>query len=277
MVMGAENFSLMLDYLSRRFHFLTLSELLAGRLVNSRKPGCLLTFDDGWRDNYDHAYPVLRAMGIPALIFLTTGQLESRSSFWVERLRTRCANPEILQRTRRILQEHLGTNMQISRVEDVTEHLKRLPAERRNRILESLMDNIDIGNVCDTTLNWTQVREMAASGIEFGGHTVTHSLLTYENDDTISLELRSCKEKIEGVIGTKVLAFAYPNGDWDLRVREHVRKAGFACAFTTSRGWHAPEKDAYTIPRVLLHDANLVDSSNKFFGPALAFTLAASS
>ncbi len=274
-IIAAENFPLMLEYLSRRFQFVSLSDFLSGWMVDNRKPMCLLTFDDGWRDNYDHAYPVLKAMGIPALIFLTTGQLESQSPFWVERLRAACADAEILQRARLMVRPDVALDARNVTVEDLTEYLKRLPAENRNRIMRSLLGDSGTTNACDTMLDWAQVREMAANGIEFGGHTDTHPLLTYEDDDTIGRELRICKQKIEGAIGRTVLAFAYPNGDCDARVREHVRRVGFACGFTTQRGWYAPEEDVYSIPRVLLHDSNLVGRSNEFSASALAFTLVA--
>ena len=275
LVIAAENFPLMLEYLSRRFQFVSLADFLSGRPVDNRKAKCLLTFDDGWRDNYDNAYPVLKAMGIPALIFLTTGRLESQSPFWVERLRAACADAEILQRARLVLRADVARDMRKISVEDVTEHLKRLPAEQRNRLLRTILGNSSTPNASDAMLDWLQVREMAANGIEFGGHTDTHPLLTYEDDDTIARELHTCKHKIERAIGRTVQAFAYPNGDWDSRVREHVRRAGFACGFTTRRGWYVLEEDVGSIPRVLLHDSNLLGPGNKFSASALMFTLVA--
>jgi peptidoglycan/xylan/chitin deacetylase (PgdA/CDA1 family) len=96
-------------------------------------------------------------------------------------------------------------------------------------------------------------------------------LLPFESEEVISDEVRTCKRKIEARVPTKVRAFAYPNGDWDPRVRRQVADAGYDCAFTTQRGWYRRGDDRYTVRRILLHEG-CVTGFDGTFSPA-AFNL----
>jgi peptidoglycan/xylan/chitin deacetylase (PgdA/CDA1 family) len=103
---------------------------------------------------------------------------------------------------------------------------------------------------------------------------LTHPLLTYETDSAIENELVVGKRLLEEKLGKEARAFAYPNGDWDERVRRRVKETGYRWAFTTESGWYRRGQDPYTIRRVLLHEGN-VTGRNGLFSPAMFnFTLA---
>jgi len=85
-IVSAESFKKQMEWLSSRFECLSLDAFMS-RLAGERpfeRRCCLVTFDDGWRDNYVHAYPVLRSCSIPAAIFLAAGLIGSRRRFWQE-------------------------------------------------------------------------------------------------------------------------------------------------------------------------------------------------
>ncbi len=277
MVLNDVTFVKLLEYLQRRFHvvsFETFSRAAAAEAGKS-KPWCLLTFDDGWRDTYTTAYPCLRKFGMPVTIFLTTGAIEGREGFWVERLRRAWRVPSSHAQVKSVLSRVAVENKdRVAELEDIVEWLKHMPAEKRRLLLERLLpaENSGDADEADSMLTWNQVIEMSRDGVEIGAHTVSHPLLSYEKDTTVEHELRISKQILEEKLGKKVRALAYPNGAWDERVRRWVEKVGYECAFTTRPGWHHWGEDRYIIRRILLHEGN-VTGRNGQFSPAM-FSLA---
>jgi peptidoglycan/xylan/chitin deacetylase (PgdA/CDA1 family) len=269
-------FARMLAYLKPRFAFLTLDEFLARRGGNGKtsRAACLLTFDDGWRDNYRTAYPWLKKFGVPATIFLVTGLIGQDDTFWVERLVRAWSAPDQIRQLRLFLTSAVK-DRELAEIEDVVEYLKHMPSEERAQILGRLSPAQEpAGEGIDRMMTWDQVVEMSHTDIDFGAHTHTHPLLPYEDDETVERELRLAKELLEEKLAKKVRAFAYPNGTWDQRVRGWVERTGYACAFTTQRAWYRPGQDPYAIPRILLHEGNVTGLKGNFSPAMLSFTLA---
>ncbi len=262
-------FEQVLDFLQKHFEVVAPREFLKrnSRQLHPSKPQCLVTFDDGWADNHTRAYPALTVKRVPAVIFLTTGTIGADSTFWVERLRAACGNPIV----RRSLCERVASALNRPGVDisldQAIEYLKHMSEEHREDVLRSFVSSESRGGDGDQMLTWEQVRQMGRDGIEFGSHTDTHPLLSYEDDKTVDRELRCSRQKIEHMAEQEVRMFAYPNGDWDGRVRERVKEVEYQCAFTTRPGWYKPGSDAYSIPRILLHDGNVTRGGR--FSPAM--------
>jgi peptidoglycan/xylan/chitin deacetylase (PgdA/CDA1 family) len=278
-VVREETFEGMLRYLARQFKVVSLDSVLAAEDVDAidPKPYCVLTFDDGWKDNYTTAYPWLKKFRLPATIFLVTGMVDGPSAFWVERVVAEWQEP----RRREHIASGLGALMNQERkqvsLEAGVEFLKRMAANRRQEILSRLLDGDSPpgsdGNV-DRMMSWDQIREMSRNGIDFGTHSVTHPLLPFEDDKTVEWELTESKATLEAKLKKQIRAFAYPNGDWDARVRRSVQQSGYRCAFTTRPGWYSEGDDPYTIRRVLIHEGNVTGWKGTFSPAAFSLTLA---
>ena len=253
MLLGEDKFEALLCHLKQRFEIVTLDACLQANLPTATRPLCLLTFDDGWEDNFSSAYPLLKRHGIPAAIFLTTGVIGQSAAFWVERL-LRAARRRGWQEIRSRLVAAAGSPDLGADIESAVEFLKHMPARRREHILAGVLAGEAGGDASgDAMLTWDQVHAMNHDGISFGAHTVTHPLLTYEEPAEVERELTAAKAKIESELGRPVEAFAYPNGDWNPTVRQAVEAAGYRCAFQVSPGWY-DRGDAFTIRRIFLHD-----------------------
>jgi peptidoglycan/xylan/chitin deacetylase (PgdA/CDA1 family) len=266
----------MVEHLVRRFSFIPLESFLAGKTQTAdlSKPTCLLTFDDGWGDSYRTAYPWLKRFGVPATIFLVTGLIDRRDTFWVEKLIKAWNDPGQSRQIRPFLAS-VVKDRELADIEDVVEYLKHMPSEERAQILGRLSPAQEAaGEGIDRMMTWDQVVEMSHTDIDFGAHTHTHPLLPYEDDETVERELRLAKELLEEKLAKKVRAFAYPNGTWDQRVRGWVERTGYACAFTTQRAWYRPGQDLYAIPRMLLHEGNVTGLRGEFSPAMFSFTLA---
>ncbi len=271
MVVSDATFERLLEYLQRRFRLISVETFLrcSDNDKSQTKPACMITFDDGWRDTFSTAYPMLERLGVPATVLVTTGVVGQSGGFWVERLR-RCG---ISSAPRALKPPECETEPSL---ETFVEWLKRMPGESRERILSQILRQEE---PCETTegtdpmLTWDQVVEMSRDGVEIGAHTVNHPLLSYEDDATVERELLESKRTLEDKIGKPVRVFAYPNGDWDDRVRRRVQSAGYSCAFTTRPEWFRPGTDVYAVPRILLHESNITGPKGKFSPAMLELTL----
>jgi len=280
MIILEDTYLALLAHLRRRFHVISLDALLGGDVQRaaSSKPPCVITFDDGWVDTYSHALPGLQKFGLPAVIFLATGAIESRGGFWVEKMKKAWRTPRERERVQSVVGECPDACARADMsLEDVVDWLKRMPSRRRNAILELMLPverTPDDEEEVDTMLSWEQAREISEAGVEIGAHTVNHPLLTYEDKAAVECELKLSKQTLEAKLGKEVRAFAYPNGDWNESVREQVAESGYRCAFTTYPAWYAQGESPYTISRILLHEGNITTQDGRFSPAMLELTLA---
>lgn len=226
-----------------------------------RRP-ILVTFDDGHRDNCTHAFPVLRALGVPATLFLSTGYIGQPGTFWFDRV------AQLLFRAPpgRVRAAAVGFEGALGDVASrraatvhLLELLKHVPNASRLEALEELERHL--GGTAPAqdsrhsgSLTWDQVREMATGGIELGSHAVTHPILTNLDDESLAYELAESKRVIEERTGTEVTAVAYPVGGrcaFDDRVLTVVRATGYRFGVSYVSGVNARARLApYALKRL---------------------------
>jgi peptidoglycan/xylan/chitin deacetylase (PgdA/CDA1 family) len=266
-------FDQQMAYLKRWLHVISIDELTDWLKGGRKLPphAALITFDDGYLDNYVHAYPVLRQHSLPALIFLTTGHIASDAPFYWD-LAAYC-----FQHTK--MNSVVFPNGQEQRwsseaERDTVSHawiesLKALKQEEKREIVNRLPEQLGViipeGTFRKLMLNWDLVREMYAGGIRFGGHTVNHPILTRIPLDAAREEVLSCKQRIEKETGAPVRSFAYPNGmqaDWNREIEGAVRAAGYEAAFTLESGpatLKEVRKDPLAIRRIFISHRHSIE------------------
>lgn len=161
-----QGFARQLRALSRRgLRFVSLPEIVEAIRRDGREPDgvAAITFDDGWRDGYEHALPILLELGLTATFFLTT--------------------------------DHLG------------------PGRKDPRKLDR-----------------AQILELISAGMTVGGHSRTHADLTRISEARARDEIAGCKQDLEQATGRGVTLFAYPGGEFNRRVVELTREAGYEAA-----------------------------------------------
>src|ERR1041385_597262 len=238
-----EDFDCQMDYLAKWFHVVSVKDLVA--CLDGKKDlppyAALITFDDGYLDNYISAYPILRKHGFPALIFLTTGHIGTDAPFYWD-MAAYCfyhtqndhlafPNGSVAHWSNERERDEVNKNW--------IESMKALPqAEKETyvqRLPEALGVSVPKGFFQKLMMNWDQVREMRQSGIEFGAHTLHHPILTRISLDKVRAEVQGSKAQIEKELGEPVLSFAYPNGqsaDVNDPIEKIVAASGIRVAFT---------------------------------------------
>ncbi len=231
-------------HLAKRYRVISLRKCLDYlREGNSRTRKCfVITFDDGHRDLYRNAFPILREKNIPATVFLVAGLMDSREMTWFDKVEymilktevTQFQVPEVSDRTYLISSD----DERISIAVEVKERLKKLNSGNRDAIVEKMVEvlRVDPNDSEDgySMLSWKEIVEMGSSGpIDFQSHGMSHPILTNECEENVEYELGKSKEIIEQKLGKRIFAFAYPNGDFNELVKDNLRKIGYSCAVST--------------------------------------------
>ena len=234
-------------------------------LESRRRSGTLparavaITFDDGYADNHDVAWPVLKEHGLPASVFVTTGTVGGERLLWFHRVAYifETTRPEELPVSVGPWTFTLDTDGErVSTVARVCGDLKKMPAARREELIAELGEALgvtDFSPLAREMLTWDQLRAMDAGGFSVEAHTVTHPILGAEPIEVAAREIAESREVLCEKLGRKVDLFAYPNGkseDMTDDVVRAVERAGFRAAFTAEFGAASPSQDPYKVPRV---------------------------
>ncbi len=273
-IVSTRNFHRQMAFIRRRLQPLDadrFQEVLAsGRPFPSGS--CLVTFDDGWRDNYTHALPILEKYEIPAVIFLPTAFIGSEQRFWQERTveQIRLAidachrTPDILERFRAdpMLQELVpcltgsghDSREQVARFVAALKNRPRSEADAFGARLQDVMGGIaDERSAEPHFLDWGQVAEMERRGIRFGSHGENHHILTDPGADA-ERELAASKRTLESRLARPAELFSYPNGDHDTRTVRLTERSGYRLAFTTRQGTVSHSDPSFALNRYYVLD-----------------------
>jgi peptidoglycan/xylan/chitin deacetylase (PgdA/CDA1 family) len=238
-------------YLSHSYEVVPLAQA-AGEKGTDRLR-LVLTFDDGWSDNYLNVFPRAKELNLPFTVFVCSGVLGEEMPFWTER------TAQLMKRLRPVPSTET--------IEETIEALKwQIPTHRLARLqeLHELVDASDLGCALDRVLSLPEILEMDKAGVSFGSHTHTHQILT-----TVPLEIgrddvETSKAHLEALLGKPCVTFAYPNGSWSLEVRNTLKQAGFRLAVTTQCGPWTNASDPMAIPRINISEENITDYKGLF-------------
>ena len=228
----------------------------------------LMTFDDGYSNNYLVGFPVIKKHGIPALFFISTSNMQSGQSFWFDKI----IQPIQRYNIDSLDLRQLGlNNYRFSRLNDylrwddiqiLLEDIKRQDKSQDGKIvaeialyLQQTFHEKELHSREENCqpIHSAQILEMFESGqCSFGSHGHEHRILTKLPDDELEGELRKSRTILEDLVGEKIHHIAYPNGNSDERVNRACRDAGYRFGYTIRKGVVGAHTDKMNIPRVLI-------------------------
>lgn len=261
-------FEKQIEYLSRNFNLISLKVFfkILNKEIIVKKP-LLITFDDGYLDNYTDAYPILKKHSAPAVIFLTTDFIDNKMWIWHDIYRYIVENTPL-----KTIDVDLNGYRYKWRFENNLEKrkvrrniyclYKDLPhSERMQKIRDlAMLLKVDIPEHPSDSyapLSWANIKEMSKNNIEFGSHTCTHEILSKLKDEDAHYELLQSKRRIEEELQLEVNAFAYPNGqgeDFTEETKMLLKKCGYKLAFTTLNGLNDATTDKFSVKRISAGD-----------------------
>lgn len=209
----------------------------------------LITFDDGYRDNYELALPLLRGHGLTATFFLTSGFLDERRAAWWD---------EVAWIVRHGERPGAGGDTEAA-IATLIARYKTLPAGEGEHFLDDLGRRLGSGRCPPEAtqalwITWEMARELRAAGMSIGGHTVTHPVLAGLPRERQREEIAGCAQRLRDELGEPMRWFAYPVGAHDTFTAttvELLRECGVQLAFSYHSGFAAPSGwDPLDVPRV---------------------------
>ncbi len=243
-VSDASRFAAQLDWLAAHASPVSLEQareaVLDGRPLPERP--VLLTFDDGERSLLEVGAPLLRERDMPAVAFVVAGLIGTEDPFWwdeVEQLALAGACD--------------------AQPGDVVRRLKGVSDEERRLTIERMRTAAGVA-VRSPQLTADDLRKLELDGIAIGNHSLSHPCLDRCDDDVIHYEVATAHCLLTQMLGHEPTAFAYPNGNWDERVRREVETAGYRLAFGFDhRLAKLPVTDSLTVSRVRVDTAAELD------------------
>lgn len=239
------NFEAHLKCLRDNYHVYSLAEM-AMQLSEKRLPkrGIVITFDDGYVDNYLNAKPLLEKYQLPATIFVTTGMIDSGREFWWDSLERAllldASVPASLQVQIDEKQQYRWPTTSPSEREkafwELHPILQALLPQKRDQVMAMILEWADIDNIGRSDyrpMTCSELNELRESPyVEIGGHTVTHSSLSDLSADDQLYEMEEGRSALEQLLDTKLRSLAYPYGRYNSETLDMAAKAGFELAFT---------------------------------------------
>ena len=202
----------------------------------------LVTFDDAYRDFDEHAWPVLRRLGIPVALFVPTAYPGSPGrAFWWDRLFA------AIDAARGTIATPLGSlplhaAWQRRRTyRALREHIKSLPHDAAMALVDELVNALAAPPAHGAVLSWPVLRRLAREGVALGAHSRTHPLLSRVPEQRVATEIAGSVEDLHRETGGIPSAFAFPGGAVPPGADRVLRAAGIRLAFTTSAGVTAPD------------------------------------
>jgi len=263
-------FAAQMRYLRSAYRLVSLGQLCEELQDNRQgEPTLAITFDDGYRDLYTHAFPVLQRYGIPATIYLVGHCMETGEASWYDQLfaavvfcQEGMIEVDLDKRTRYLLPNR---SARMAATWDIICYLRSIPNAERLRWCAAFLERVPApaAEVRDRMLNWSQVREMQAKGVSFGAHTMTHPSVGRLDHGELQRELLESKTLLEKGLNASFDDFAYPFGkpsDCLASAEVLFGQAHYRSAVTTEPGYNTQLSNCYQLRRIQISDDPSISS-----------------
>ena len=204
---------------------------------SKRKDKVIITFDDGYKDNFDYAVPILNNYNIQAIFFITINFIDGKMFQWIDILNSYAKR----------------NNLSIDEFRKLSIKIKSLSLNDRKNFLKSLLENIYLED--DKAMNWNDLKEIINKHI-VANHTLNHPNFSNESEEVIIKEIKEAKFIIKQKLNIHDIYFAYPDGDIgkDKKFIENIlKKLDYKYAFTTKRGVWKENDNVYFINRIPIY------------------------
>lgn len=267
-----DHFYEQIDFLKKNYSLLTVEEFCECFTRRKKLPpkSVVLTFDDGYADNYHEALPILESLKAQALFYITTSNLDTDKELWWDELERILLGPHSLPDSIETL--NAGETLRFptsssaersSSYNSLHPYLKYAHPEERNKMLELLRESAGIGpNGREThrLMTTEELRHLSNShGAVIGAHTINHPSLSVLSYKQQWQEIAESKRILETMLNNNILHFSYPYGskkDYNADTVEICRQLGFKMVCSNYFGQVHSWTNRFEIPRVLVRDWN---------------------
>lgn len=259
-----------IDVLAKKYPIISLTDA-----VNQCRSGqakakvqIVITFDDGYWDNYEIAFPILRKKGLSASFFLTTDYINDNRPLWDWEIITLLMRDHFYINSIKIGDEDLKQGMHESRKSftlRVIDSMKSISIENIQDIicfLKRCSKNTSSDFAGDHCITWEQARQMSQYGMEIGAHTASHRSLSRLPWEEALYEIERSKSIIEDCIGKSCVHFAFPFGnhkDCAYSLADHFKGVGIQSCLLNIRGYNHIKQNSFFFKRIAMKESSNLD------------------
>lgn len=277
-----DNFQTQVSYLKKNFDVVSISELADGLAKQNLGRTVAISFDDGFRDNYTNAAPLLDWHELPATFYVTTSAMGQDHAYWWEALQDIIFHTEILPeifdmvvcdapvrfafKSDRILNRKLIndirawnynlpiTNERIGLYMRLWHSIKPLAFEDQNRVMNDIRawaGSSTLERAHSVTMSVREMKMLSENPLfSIGAHSVHHAMLSQQTAMDQAFEVKESKRQLEKWLGKPVDGFAYPYGNYNQLTQSLLKEAGFRYAVSTEPKPVTADDDPYSLPRI---------------------------
>ncbi|RJR39518.1 MAG: hypothetical protein C4576_21470 [Desulfobacteraceae bacterium] len=245
-----DEFARQAAHLAEHYDVLTMAEVLEAirRKGSLPESATLITFDDGYSDFCDHAWPILKHYNLPATIFIPTAfPGEPQRLFWWDRLFQAivCSSRE-----RASLPATFDDRLQ--ELKRVQSYVKTMPHDRAMETVDAIANEHGVSpKGRKSTLGWSELRHLMREGLTVAAHTCNHPILTQTPLYRAREEIRGSIEDLERELGSVLPVFCYPNGNSNEPIKRILREEGIDLAFGLGCGFNDLDRpDPWELHRI---------------------------
>jgi peptidoglycan/xylan/chitin deacetylase (PgdA/CDA1 family) len=257
-----DEFARQMAWLAKNTRPMSETDVLA--CIMQRKPfpkrATLVTFDDGYSDQFIVCAPILKRYEVPAICFIPTSPISERTTYWWDEIAWIVKRTEADLVTLGQRRFDLSAKGRLHAIDLLIEHFKETGALERMALMEDLRRRLAVEDVphevADMALmTWEQVKVLGDYGVSVGCHTVDHSMLSQLDGSAQERDLRSSKAELESRTGRPVLSVAYPfgaRGHFNAETKGIARKVGFRLGFSLVSGINRTDRlDRFSVSRTI--------------------------
>lgn len=272
----AQKFKLQVAYIHKTFKVVPLEPVLLGvEKTNATKPLAAIVFDDGYRDFYENALPILRGFGIKPSMYIIANCVENNQPPWPYIL------DSFFQKTNKldnVFIKDLPAAMNIEKWETATQ---RIEFGRKLKPYLKTVSNVTRVNVFKTyaahfkdveipdnlIMTWDMIRSAQMDGVIIGSHSANHPLLGEITDEQeIRYELETSRDKIQMELGEAPLTISYPFGSYNDAVKKVAQQAGYKIGLAVKQTTYSSYRHGmYEVPRIELYNESMWKSKLRMY------------
>lgn len=234
-----KRFKRQLKYLKRYYRILSLNQI-AESLKRDKEivpASVAITFDDGYRDVFINAYPIIKELNVPITVFLASDCMGNNKMLWTD-----------------MVYFSFKEKSDLKKFYAFKESLKYLDNKERMKIVEDL----DIGFKENLMLSWEEVLELSRDdNVEIGSHTRTHPILPNTDVAGARKEILESKTDLEQKIGRGIRGFSYPAGKFNQGIKDLVKGSGYDYACAVGNRMNNLDPDIYCLKRITIQNEPL--------------------
>lgn len=260
--LSIQEFEKQVKFLKKHTTILSEDELI--HQVETRKPfgkPCsMITFDDGYIDNYELAYPILKELNVPATFFIPTEAIEKRYVGWWDLIAyfIKSTNKKTIEVDGKRIKFQTDQEKKVI-IDELLKFVKTVEESKSIQLIDSLSEQCEVPfpsheDKSSQIMTWDQIREVHANNISIGSHSHTHRVLKTIDEKEQLKELEESKKILENELNAPINSISYPVGGYDAftkKTRELAKQVGYKVAYSFGTGFNVYKiTDPFDVKRI---------------------------